>query len=261
MDSYINSGRIKFKEKITKNQRGFIFKRYANKLQNKHMPVATLEFSDNSFMNSVATKEILNIFNTSKSSKFDYPKPILFIETLIKSVSAKDSTILDFFAGSGTTGHAVMRLNKEDGGNRKFILCTNNENNICEEVTYERLKRVINGYGDVEGIPANLKYYKTDFISKDAEDVSSELLQHIEEMVQLEQGIKIDDKEYKLVLSDEEADGLEKNWDNYQDLKAIYVSRDVLFTSTQNKLFSTVEIHSIPDYYFGSELKEVGESW
>ena len=154
-----------------------------------------------------------------------------------------------------------MRLNKEDGGNRKFILCTNNENNICEEVTYERLKRVINGYGDVEGIPANLKYYKTDFISKDAEDVSSELLQHIEEMVQLEQGIKIDDKEYKLVLSDEEADGLEKNWDNYQDLKAIYVSRDVLFTSTQNKLFSTVEIHSIPDYYFGSELKEVGESW
>lgn len=261
MDSYINSGRIKFKEKITKNQRGFIFKRYANKLQNKHMPVATLEFSDNSFMNSVATKEILNIFNTSKSSKFDYPKPILFIETLIKSVSAKDSTILDFFAGSGTTGHAVMRLNKEDGGNRKFILCTNNENNICEEVTYERLKRVINGYGDVEGIPANLKYYKTDFISKDAEDVSSELLQHIEEMVQLEQGIKIDDKEYKLVLSDEEADSLEKNWDNYQDLKAIYVSRDVLFTSTQNKLFSAVEIHSIPDYYFGSELKEVGESW
>ena len=91
-----------------------------------------------------------------------------------------------------------MRLNKEDGGNRKFILCTNNENNICEEVTYERLKRVINGYGDVEGIPANLKYYKTDFISKDAEDVSSELLQHIEEMVQLEQGIKIDDKEYSL---------------------------------------------------------------
>ena len=136
------------------------------------MPVATLEFSDNSFMNSVATKEILNIFNTSKSSKFDYPKPISFIETLIKSVSAKDSTILDFFAGSGTTGHAVMRLNKEDGGNRKFILCTNNENNICEEVTYERLKRVINGYGDVEGIPANLKYYKTDFISKDAEDVA-----------------------------------------------------------------------------------------
>ncbi|MBT4937098.1 hypothetical protein HON22_04215, partial [Candidatus Peregrinibacteria bacterium] len=58
----------------------------------------------------------------------------------------KNAIILDFFAGSGTTGHAVMELNKEDGGNRQCILCTNNENNICEEVTYERLKRVIKGY-------------------------------------------------------------------------------------------------------------------
>ena len=79
----------------------------------------------------------------------------------------KNSVILDFFAGSGTTGHAVLELNKEDGGNRQFILCTNNENNICEEVTYQRLKKVIKGYTtpkgkEVEGIPANLKYYKVE---------------------------------------------------------------------------------------------------
>lgn len=83
--------------------------------------------------------------------------------------TTKDSYVLDFFAGSGTTGHAVLELNKEDGGNRKFILCTNNENNICEEVTYQRLSKVINGYttpkGDfVEGIPANLNYFKVDYI-------------------------------------------------------------------------------------------------
>lgn len=81
--------------------------------------------------------------------------------------------ILDFFAGSGTTLHATMQLNAEDGGHRKCILVTNNENNICEEVTYERNKRVINGYTtpkgeEVEGLKSNtLRYYKTDFISRD----------------------------------------------------------------------------------------------
>lgn len=91
--------------------------------------------------------------------------------------------ILDFYAGSGTTGHAVMQLNKEDGGNRKYILCTNNENNICEEVTYQRLKNI------QEELPHNLKYYKTDFIPKlqDEEDVLSDrFLQYIKEMVELE---------------------------------------------------------------------------
>ena len=60
-------------------------------------------------------------------------KPVRLIKQLIYWANKKDGLILDFFAGSGTTGHAVMELNKEDGGNRKYILCTNNENNICEE--------------------------------------------------------------------------------------------------------------------------------
>jgi adenine-specific DNA-methyltransferase len=79
----------------------------------------------------------------------------------------KNSIILDFFAGSGTTGHSVLELNKEDNGNRKFILCTNNENNICEEVTYQRINKVINGYTTpkgkyIEGLGGNLKYYKVE---------------------------------------------------------------------------------------------------
>ena len=96
-------------------------------------------------------------------------KPVRLIKQLIKWNNVKDAIILDFFAGSGTTGQAVLELNKEDGGNRRFILCTNNENNICTDVTYRRLKTVITGirpdgtmYSD--GIPANLIYYKTDFI-------------------------------------------------------------------------------------------------
>ena len=100
------------------------------------------------------------------SKKFDFPKSLYLIKDVLKLVSKKDSVILDFFAGSGTTGHAVLELNKEDGGNRKFILCTNNENGIAEEVCYPRVKSVIEGYSDVEGISANLKYFKTSFIPK-----------------------------------------------------------------------------------------------
>ena len=115
---------------------------------------------------------IANILNQRDS--FDYPKSLYAtIDSLFPAVKEnKDAIILDFFAGSGTTGHAVLELNKRDDGNRKFILCTNNENNICEEVTYERLKRVIKGYKnkrkhEVEGLGGNLSYFKTDLVSID----------------------------------------------------------------------------------------------
>lgn len=106
--------------------------------------------------------------------KFPYPKTITIAKYLLNNIYRKnDVTILDFFAGSGTTLHATMQLNAEDGGRRQCILVTNNENNICEEVTYERNKRVINGYTTpkgvaVEGLKQNtLRYYKTDYISRD----------------------------------------------------------------------------------------------
>lgn len=103
--------------------------------------------------------------------KFDNPKPVSLVKELISHNNS--SIILDFFAGSGTTLHATMQLNAEDGGHRQCILVTNNENNICEEVTYERNKRVINGYTtpkgvEVEGLHNNtLRYYKTDYIPRD----------------------------------------------------------------------------------------------
>lgn len=108
-----------------------------------------------------------------QDAKFETPKPIQIIKRIQELTTDKYSTILDFFAGSGTTLHATMQLNAEDGGHRQCILVTNNENNICEEVTYERNKRVINGYTtpkgvEVAGLKANtLRYYKTDYISRD----------------------------------------------------------------------------------------------
>ncbi len=109
-------------------------------------------------------KKILN------KNIFETPKPKELIKKCI-NLSTKDpkATILDFMAGSGTTGHAVIDLNKEDDGNRKFILNTNNENNICEDVTLERIKRVIKGYTTpkgkkVKGLGGSLEYFKTEFV-------------------------------------------------------------------------------------------------
>lgn len=123
-------------------------------------------------MTQDGTKDITNIFG---EKAFGFPKPMSLIKYLLKISNPhyKSLSILDFFAGSGTTLHATMQLNAEDDGHRKCILVTNNENNICEEVTYERNKRVIQGYTtpkgeDIEGLHANsLRYYRTTFLSRD----------------------------------------------------------------------------------------------
>lgn len=121
--------------------------------------------------NEDAQKEMLG-FNLSSS--FDYAKPSSLIAYLAKMPfwDDKDITVLDFFAGSGTTLHAVMQLNATDDGKRQCIICTNNESGICENITYQRNKSVIQGYTmpnniEVAGLTNNnLRYYRTDFVGR-----------------------------------------------------------------------------------------------
>lgn len=142
----------------------------ANKPIDRTTPYRNLVTSD-LFNTAQGTAEIANIF---KIRPFAFPKPSMFIKFLLSStvITSPNALILDFFAGSGTTLHATMRLNAEDGGHRKCILVTNNENNICEEVTYERNKRVISGYTtpkgeEIAGLKSNtLRYYRTDFVKR-----------------------------------------------------------------------------------------------
>lgn len=123
-------------------------------------------------INQQGNSELSSLFNGEVP--FSNPKPLGLLKYLINTIALKNITILDFFAGSGTTLHATMQLNAEDGGHRKCILVTNNENNICEEVTYERNKRVINGYTtpkgeEVEGLRANnLRYYQIDHVERES---------------------------------------------------------------------------------------------
>lgn len=118
------------------------------------------------FTTKRATSELNKIIGIDK---FNNPKPVPLIKYLVSLHPNKNATVLDFFAGSGTTGHAVLDLNKEDGGSRQFILCTNNENNIMTDVCYPRIKKVMCGYkkpnGEkVEGLGGSLKFFKTDFV-------------------------------------------------------------------------------------------------
>ena len=274
--------------------------------------------------NRAATKSLEKIFN--EKSRFSNPKSVNLLKMLFGYAAGKNATILDFFAGSGSTGEAVIELNKEDKGNRKFILCTNNEVSslnkirylhnkgflndyspgertkdstidnkiekyfseyqetyrslfltedgrkevdsygICKFITYPRLSTIITGNrpdGSTysKGIPANLKYYCTNFISRDLENITEELNKHIAEMIQLEHGTKIDGKNYLMILNDDEADEVAKRWNEYDELKALYIASDVLLDTKQEELFAEVKIYSIPDYYFNFELREAGEIW
>ena len=90
------------------------------------------------------TKEVSEILN--RDCKDLRPKPTKLIETLIQLATPKNGIVLDFFAGTGTTGHATLKLNMKDGGDRQFIIVTNNENNICSEICYPRINKCIEGY-------------------------------------------------------------------------------------------------------------------
>jgi adenine-specific DNA-methyltransferase len=238
-------------------------KKFLNELQSQFTGFSSVLDSEDVGYTTDGTRSINNVLG---NRAFSFPKSVKLLKTMINQIPNKECTILDFFAGSGTTAQAVLELNQEDGGNRHFILCTNNENDICENVTYPRVKTVITGirpdgskYSD--GIPANLKYYKTDFVARNEEYLSDALLQHIAEMIQLENGIKLDGKRYLMILTDEQADDISSHWDQYPDVKAIYLSKNVLLTTDQETLFEKIPVYIIPDYYFDFELREEGESW
>ena len=97
-------------------------------------------------------------------------KPVKMLKELINMHTKKDITILDFFAGSASTAQAVLEINEDDDGSRKFIICTNNENNICDDVTYPRVKNIVLGYSKFVGIPANVKYFTQTFVNQVTSD-------------------------------------------------------------------------------------------
>ena len=115
-----------------------------------------------SVLQNMGTTEKNKYLLEAMGVKFDYPKPIELIDYLISIFTGKQDIILDSFAGSGTTAHAVLNLNKKDGGNRKFILVEMEE--YAENITAERVRRIMDGYGEgknaVSGMGGAFDYYE-----------------------------------------------------------------------------------------------------
>ena len=254
MSELIADNRIWFGKKGNNMPR---YKTFLSEVQQGIVPL-TIWFHNEAGHNQSAKQELKRIFQ-DVHIPFDTPKPTQLINRILEIATNSSSIILDFFAGSGTSGHAVMKFNAEDGGHRKFILCTNNENNICRDVTYERLKTVITGkrkdgseYN--EHYNASLKYFKIDFVpisDKLYYEYADQLLLHIRELVELENGINFNgDNEIAIVLTDEEMEQFVAKEGNAT--KILYRGHDVLLSAEQEEYLKAkgIQVNVIPDYYY-----------
>jgi adenine-specific DNA-methyltransferase len=154
MQEKLNQNRIVF----PKNEKGRpMLKRYLSDLKSDINPFSSWMNSDayEIGLNSEGTKILQSIFETKI---FDYPKPVSLIQILLSQVTSNNDIILDSFSGSGTTAHAVLNLNSQDGGHRKFILVEMED--YAETITAERVKRVIRGYGNAEGNISSFDFYE-----------------------------------------------------------------------------------------------------
>ena len=215
-------------------------------------------------------KELLSILPDKKI--FNTPKPVSLYREIIKmaiSPKVKNPIILDFFAGSGTVGQAV--LEEFQGKDASFILCNSNESNICKEITYERIKRIIKGYDNnrgiaVKGIESNLKFYNVDYIDKSKSDesyfVENELQKYLRELIQLDNMESVEDGHIELLLSDDDIDYLFKDKTRLNGCRKAYISTNALITEEQIDEFEkrNINVQYIPELYYEKELNDL-EQW
>lgn len=196
--------------------------------------------------------------NIIGQNDFTFPKSLYAVKECIEAATAnKNALILDFFAGSGTTGHAVLELNKYDGGNRTFILCTNNENKIAEQICYPRIKKVIEGYTGEgvkksDGLGGNLKYYKTNFVPAVRTDKNKvELTRKATEMICIKEETfdKVEEKNaYKIY----------KNRDKYTGIIFDYLAIDEFKKKISRfDKHCHVYIFSLGDDRFNDEFEDI----
>ena len=170
-EKWVQSGKAVFKKEVKQGERGFFIKKYLSELRSGNNLVDSLFGIDNCYMNQAATKEMNELFSDA-GENFSYPKPTQFIYKLVKYSTSKKDIILDFFSGSATTAHAVMQLNTEDDGKRKFIMVQLPEKideksetykagfkNICD-IGEERIRRA--GAKLVEEIKKSTRVYGKD---------------------------------------------------------------------------------------------------
>lgn len=219
------------------------------------------EFLNNMKNDKKALKSDWGVFDNQKTTmflkklipevQFNNPKPLELMKYLVEVTVPENSIILDFFAGSGTTAQAVIEV----GVNRKFILATNNENNIAQNITYARLKRIYEGTDFYEGKNFNLKYFKTKFVSKDDENLEYTLLNNVKTLIELEHGIDLEESDKATAFTLSEIRNLDLT-----GIRTVYVRQHSHAMMEKEDLarFKDIELVDVPEYYFAKEMREAG---
>lgn len=202
------------------------------------------------YPSSNGSSELIDILGVQD---FNNPKNVEYIKHLLNSFPDKNAVILDCFAGSGTTGQAVMELNKEDGGRRSFILCTNNENNICTDVTLPRLKTLITGtrpdttqYGDA--INTNIHYFKTEYIPNvsNSDQAKYNLVEKVNNLICISEDV------YDLVESDQKYFIYQNSSTNKQVFMYIDYYEKHFFDEFKNKISNSQSANKVV-YMFSTD--------
>ncbi len=209
-------------------------------------------FRNGKFYKKINVKPVLNL---SSERVMDFPsqKPIGLIKFLLEVITNQKSVICDFFAGTGSTGEAVLELNKNDNGIRQFILCTNNENNIATDKCYPRIKRAISGFKNRPSLGGNLKYFKTDFVDYDepTDKNKIKLTEQATEMLCVKEGTfekVLDRKDFKIF----------KNTNHYTGIIFDQVAIPAFKKAIKNiKGKFSAYIFSLGDETFDDEFKDV----
>ncbi len=231
-------GRIKSEENLNKEIIGHKVNdefRIVQKMRHSEKLIRSL-LTDSIYSTRRGTAELEKILG---KKTFSYPKPKDLIKVLIEATCPDGGIVLDFFAGSGTTGQAVLELNNEDSGNRQFILCTNNEGEICTQVTYPRLKNVMNGLNECEKLGGNLKYYETEFVenNNNRDQLYYDLTEKCIPMLSLKEECFIEIKstdEYKIFKNNEDTKVTAVYYDLFGNKEKDFV--DELKSITQEKV-------------------------
>lgn len=203
---------------------------------------------------------------TTQNVDFDYPKPVGLIKRILQLIPKENPVVLDFFAGSGTTGQAVLELNKEDGKERKFILCTNNENNICTDITYLRLKTVLTGiridgtrYSD--GIDSNLIYFKTNFItaSKNTDQAKYCLAEKVDKLLCIleDMFVKLERNDYLAHYSSNDGSRHMFIYSDFYNEEKFICFKDIINRYQGEKIVYMFSPDNTIDYMLFDELKDI----
>ncbi|SYW16682.1 Type iii restriction-modification system methylation subunit [Oenococcus oeni] len=180
-------------------------------------------------------------------------KPLRLVEQLLRATTDKNDTILDFFAGSGTTGEAVLDLNKRDGGNRRFILATNNEDQIADKITYQRMLNVNKGYTKHASCPLNLKYFNIGFIDSKNPDLETALLSNVKTLIELRNGVDLKRSDIGIVTNRQELESI-----NLEGINVVYIRGRVrrMLNEKGVESFDNVKLIDIPETFFAKEMRE-----